>query len=259
MPKSRNPVYQFDKLKMYFGKPYEIDCKDAEGTITVYQPTIGNIVEFGEQNFYNTLHVFIANTTSYRLPLWEIGLDWNQLADFDLFILLYQQVDPEATRLIFGDLDFSKFELYKRKDDSMLLKHADTGVEITEDVYLHFSQYLQNVFNIHPEEKMTDDPVLKQWYIDKDKSDIHNKQIKRNKGEYDSNSSLLSVISSCVNHPGFKYNIEELTNVGVCQFFDSVSRLQVYESSTALLKGMYSGFIDSKGIDSNAYNFMKEI
>ena len=258
MPKNRNPIYQFDKLKMYFGKPYVIDCADAEGTITVYQPTIGDIVNFGEAEFYTMLHVFIANTTSYRLPLWEIGLDWNILSDFDLFTLLYQQTNPEAVKLIFGDLDFAKFDLYKRGDNTMLLKHSETGVEITEDVYLHFSQYLQNVFNIHPEEKMTDDPVLKQWYINKDKGAIKNQQMKKEKGD-DTSSSLLSVISSCVNHPGFKYNIEELTNVGVCQFFDSVSRLQVYESSTALLKGMYSGFIDTKGINSDAYNFMKEI
>lgn len=40
---------------------------------------------------------------------------------------------------------------------------------------------------------------------------------------------------------------------------DSVNRLQVYENSTALLKGMYSGFIDTKQIDKKELNWMKDL
>jgi hypothetical protein len=40
---------------------------------------------------------------------------------------------------------------------------------------------------------------------------------------------------------------------------DSVQRLQIYESTTALMKGMYSGMIDTKGLDKDALNFMRNI
>jgi hypothetical protein len=43
------------------------------------------------------------------------------------------------------------------------------------------------------------------------------------------------------------------------EFYDSVSRLQIYEQSTALMKGMYSGFISAKDIKPEDYNFMREI
>ena len=52
-------------------------------------------------------------------------------------------------------------------------------------------------------------------------------------------STLLPLISTCLNHPGFKYKKNELREVGIVEFMDSVQRLQVYESSTALLKGIY--------------------
>ena len=42
-------------------------------------------------------------------------------------------------------------------------------------------------------------------------------------------------------------------------FIDSVQRLQVYESTTALLRGMYSGFMDTSKIDKEQFNFMREI
>jgi hypothetical protein len=29
---------------MYFGEPYVIDCENAKGSITIYQPTIGDIL-----------------------------------------------------------------------------------------------------------------------------------------------------------------------------------------------------------------------
>jgi hypothetical protein len=69
---------------------------------------------------------------------------------------------------------------------------------------------------------------------------------------------MRSIISACVNHPGFKYKLDELKQVGVCEFYDSVKRLQVYEASTALLKGMYSGMIDSSKINPDEYNFMRD-
>ena len=40
---------------------------------------------------------------------------------------------------------------------------------------------------------------------------------------------------------------------------DSVQRLQIYENTVALMRGMYSGMIDIKGIDKEALNFMRNI
>ena len=46
-------------------------------------------------------------------------------------------------------------------------------------------------------------------------------------------------------NPGFKYKKTELRNVGIFEFMDSVRRLQVYESTTSLMSGMYSGMLDT--------------
>ena len=59
-----------DTLKLYFGEPFQID------KITIDQPTIGNIMRYGENDFYSMLSVFTGNTTSRRLALWEMGIDW---------------------------------------------------------------------------------------------------------------------------------------------------------------------------------------
>lgn len=259
--KSRNPIIQFDKLQMYFGEPYVIDLDNIDGSITIKQPTIMDIIKFGEKRFYSNINFIVCNTTSYRLMLWENGIDWNTMKDFELFILLYKQIDKEIADLLFN-VDLQEFVPYEKQVDEdtkeLVLYNAKDKIEINEQVYYHISQYFRNVFNIFPEEKLTNDNALKELYIYKEKSQLKNTKIKEDKGEFN-DSSIVNVISACVNHPGFKYTTKELKDLHVYEFFDSVKRLQVYEQTTALMKGMYSGMMDASKIKSEDYNFMKNI
>jgi len=260
MLKSRNPKIEFDRLRMYFNEPYVIDVEDAEGIITVYPPTIGDVIEFGEKKFFQSLRVFTTNTTENRLMLWDIGIDWNEFSDFNLFCLMIGLMDEDIWNLFFHDVDLEDFQQYSKKVDEdhscTVLYNPVDGVEINEMVYFHLSQYFRAMFNIYPEEKLTDSGVLKGWYIDKDRRDLKLKQeIKKD----DESFSMLPAISAYVNHPGTKYKTKELKEVGICEFYDSVQRLQIYESATACLKGMFSGMVDAKKIKPEEYNFMREI
>lgn len=250
---------EFDHLKMYFGEPFEIDLESALGKITVYQPTIGDVVEVGEGKFLSTLNVFVANTTMYRLMLWDSGLDWNEISDFQLFVLLKNMIDSNASKLLFGDLDWNEFQpMFRNIDDNnqaLVLVNEKQNIEINEEVYEYFHQYIQTMFNMKPEDEFTEDKILKKWWIDKDRRKTDREAKKDDKKSV----SLVSQISAYINHPGTKYKLSELKEVGVCEFYDSIQRLQIYESTTALMKGMYSGMIDSKNINPEDYNFMKDI
>ena len=101
-------AYNFDRLQMYFGEPHLIPYDG--GMIQVNQPSIGDILYFGESNFYTMLNVFVGNPTSFRLQLWDIGIDWNKISDYELFRMLIKSLDVESTRILFGDLDFRLFE-----------------------------------------------------------------------------------------------------------------------------------------------------
>ena len=109
-------THKFDQLKMYFGEPF-----DVGNGITILQPTVGDILEVGEEDFYGTLYVFIANPTTYRLQLWDNGIDWNKIKSYELFGMLVKSVKPEISHILFGDVDFSAFDLYS-KTTVVLLK-----------------------------------------------------------------------------------------------------------------------------------------
>ena len=254
--RAKYPILEFDRLKMYFGDPYVITCR--HGSITLPFLTIGDLVEVGENHFFPALNVIVANTTSYRSFLWDFGLDWNEVSDFELFCMIYKNIEPDVSRLLFGSLDFSLFEIKALNVDEstkkLVLASEAQNVEIDEDAYQQFHQYYQVLFNMKPEDELTHDNRLKKWWIDKDQREQARKAKKKDKRKY----SLQPMVSALVNHPGFKYKLSELKQVGIAEFYDSVKRLQIYEQSTALLKGMYSGMISSKDIDPEQYNWMKE-
>lgn len=259
--KSRNPIIEFDKLKLFFGEPYELDIEGSDEKILLTQPSISDVVRFGEKRFFGTLNAFTTNTTAFRLQLWDQGLDWNDLSDFQLFCMLINTAEKEIYQTFLPNIDLSKFGIFQKQlpnseEIVTVLYNAEDKIEINEQMYYHMSQYLRNIFNIFPEEKITKDKVLKKWFIEKDRRELRIRESKKNKDE---DSGLLSLISACCNHPGFKYKSSELKELGVYQFYDSVKRLQVYESTTALQHGMYSGFMDTSKIKPEDYNFMKPI
>ena len=255
----RYPTLDVDRLKILFGDPLVIDEDGVRGTVTVKQPKINDILAIGESRFYSNLSILVGNPTQFRLMLWEAGIDWNTTSDFMMFILMYKQLEPDVVSLLFDNIDFEKFETYERiKEDGeaeTYLYNEETDTEITELVYQRFHQYLQNVFNMKPEREVTRQRMLKEAWIRKDKVELKQKQ---KKGE-NSSFSFVPLISTYINHPGTKHTLQELRDVGVGEFFDSLKRIQIYEQATAILKGMYSGFVDSKNVDPSSYDFMKDI
>ena len=255
----RYPRIQFNRLKMYFGDDYTIDLEGIQGSITIHQPSINDVAELGEDKFFATLSVFINNTTAAKLMLWEIGIDWNEIRDFDLFCLTMQAIDPDVSKVFFGDLDWSSFELVSKhvgEEEEVVLYSSSSDIEINEDVYQHIHQYLQTMFNMTPEVKFTNTKFLKEQWIRQDRIAA---KLRAEKKDAEVKTSLQSMISSYINHPGTSYKLQELRQVGVCEFYDAIARLQIYEQTTALQKGMYSGFCDTSKIKPEDYNWMKDI
>lgn len=250
------PKYKFDKLRIYFNKDYEVPTSNGK-SILVRVPTIGEIIK-DEFRFYMNLNFIISNPTQFRLQLWEVGMDWNKMTDFQLFQLLYKALEYDISQLFIPEVDFSTFEVMQKviseSEPVTVLYSERYDIEIDEATYDHLKMYLRTMFNIFPKVEKAKGKTTKQAIIDEEKLNLAQK----NKKDEDS-SILLPLVSSCINHAGFKYNVKELEDIGVFQFMDSVSRLQIYESTTALLKGMYSGFVDTKNIKNEDMNFMRSI
>lgn len=263
---NKKKTYEFDKLALLFGEDYEVKG------IKISQPSIGDILRVGESNFYQALSPFLYNSTSIRVMLWEVGIDWCNVKDIEVFSILIniqkqnkellKQVIREENindplKLLFKDIDITDFNLYKEKkiEDSegkLCLYSQQYGIKLYENDYMEIAEYIREMMNIHPKVEKAKGKYTKKSMIDEDRM---NSLQKNNKDT----STLLSLVSACINHPGFKYKLQELREVGIYQFMDAVQRLQVYESSRAFLQGSCSGFADMSSVPSENFNFMRNI
>ena len=266
---SKKKEYSFDKLALLFMEDYEVKG------IKISQPTINDILRVGESNFYQALSPFLYNSTSIRVMLWEAGIDWCNVKDIEVFDILnnIQKQNKEILRqvigdevdkrenplnILFKDIDITVFNLYKEKrkeedsEEKLYLYSPIYDIKLYEEDYMQIAEYIREMLNIHPKVEKAKGKTAKRWMIDEDKMNALHRDKKNT-------STLLPLVSACVNHPGFKYKLQELREVGIYQFMDAVQRLQIYESSRALLQGSYSGFCDTSKVPQDNFNFMRDI
>ena len=266
---SKKKEYSFDKLALLFMEGYEVKG------IKISQPTINDILRVGESNFYQALSPFLYNSTSIRVMLWEAGIDWCNVKDIEVFDILknIQKQNKEILRqvigdevekrenplnILFKDIDITTFNLYKEKvneedlEEKFYLYSPTYDIKLYEEDYMQIAEYIREMLNIHPKVEKAKGKTAKRWMIDEDKMNALHRDEKNT-------STLLPLVSACVNHPGFKYKLQELREVGIYQFMDAVQRLQIYESSRALLQGSYSGMCDTSKVPQDNFNFMRDI
>lgn len=240
-------IFDVDQLQLYFGDDYVINDK-----IKISQPTIGDIVDFGEAQYFNVIYTITAIPSDMKSQLWDLGIDWMEIEDFDLFVMLAPTLPVEKTKLLFGDLDFTKLKLYKnRENGDILLADLDTGVKIDKMIYLRIVNYLRKVHNITPKVERAANKTTKQILIDEDRMRIQTNKEKPFK------SYLLPLISSVKVRMG--YTKDYVRNEGFVEFFDDVSRLQIIHNADHLLSGCYAGTIDMKKINKADLNWLREI
>ena len=244
---------KFDLLGLYFGEDYKIN-----DFITIHQPTVQNVIDMGEKEFYATIAPFTSNTTSFRVQLYDLGIYWTDITDFELFSLLIKTLKPENTKVFFGDLDLESFDLMAKQTENgeqiPVLFSQKMNCEIDEETYLKIRDYFCFMFGITLEREIIRSKSLGAEVIAKEKADIAKKR-----AETKGTTSMIQMISFALNHPGFKYKKDELRNVCYVEFLDSIKRLQVYEATRALTQGSYSGFCDVSKIPKEEFNFLRNV
>lgn len=236
-----------DNLFLYFGDDYVIN-----DNITISQPTIGQIVAYGESQYFSMVHTLTAIPSDLKAKLWDMGLDWCKVEDFDLFIMLSQTLTYDQTSILFKNLDFSKFKPFRNKqNDEIVLVDAESGIMIDQLIYMRMMSFLRKLHNITPKPEKAKGKRAKQAMIDEDR---RNSELNSNKPF---KSYLLPLISSVKVKQG--YTKDYVKNMGLFEFFDDVNRIGVINNSDHLMSAAYAGTIDMKKIDKKELNWMREL
>ena len=236
-----------DELQLYFGDDYVIN-----DYIKITQPLIGEVVDYGEAQYFSMVHTLTAIPSDMKSQLWDLGLDWTEMDDFELFMMLVQTLTPDKTSILFGELDFSKLKPFKNNQNGdIVLADKETGIIIDKMIYLRIMSYLRKLHNITPKVEKAANKMTKKVLIEEDRQKILLAKDKPFK------SYLLPLISAIKVKQG--YTKDYVRNMGLYEFFDDIARAQVINSADHLLSGAYSGMMDLKKVNKQEFNWMREL
>jgi len=242
-----------DELKIFRGEDFIVS-----EYITIHQPLLSEICDYGERDYYSMIYQLTATPQTMKVQLWDMNIDYTTITPYELFYtILYRLYPKEKTSIIFGDLDFTKFQIMQRKDNkSILLYQIVDGDEVIIDEFTYnvIMDYLRQVHIIHKDEKIPANETTKMILIEDDREE----QLKNKNKEY--HSQLRNLISSMINCEGFKYNHSQVWDMKINAFMDSVKRISKIKNAELLLQSGYSGFgVSLKDVDKKQLDWLGEL
>lgn len=274
-------MYAKDELRLYRGRDY-----DATECIKMRTPTIGEICDYGENSYFGMVRTLCSVGVELCWQLEEAGIKFDEISDFQLFAtILRNNFNKEQTKIIFGDiLDFTKMKLIFDKEKSELIlaqtltskdvkcsllkkiknaimkKFGKTDKDlygeilINENVYHRVIGHLRGVHGLKRDDRIAGTASCRRAFIEDAKMEYEEAKTLPLK------STLLPLVSTMVNIEGFKRNDEDIWNMNIYAFMDSVKRIGKIRNAQLLLQSGYSGFgIDLKKIKEKELNYMGEL
>lgn len=277
--------YEYDELKIYRGNDIYITDK-----IVVTQPNIGQIEEFGEQRYFSGVYTLTSVGADLKWQLWKNGVDYTTISDYDLFrqyicqavsskrnILRFLEFNYNANeeyakmydelsdddkeemivnplQLILKDIDFADFiECNDTKINEPILYNKEKDITIDRTVYMRLVDVIRKMHGFKRNNQMPANETTKQDLIE----DARDEYIANKNKPF--KSILLPYVSALINHPACSYTHNNIWDLGVNAFFDSIRRIDKIQDATLLLQGAYSGFASLKGVDRERLNWSGDL
>lgn len=275
-------MFDIDDLKIYRGSDIRITDK-----IIVTQPTIDQIIEFGEKRYFQTVHCLTGVGADFKWQLLDyFNIDYTTIDDFELFKLMiwrslsskkniykelkenpeqYEERTNKMTEedweellfnpisLVLKDIDFADFEEYKSdKNSETILYDKEHDITIDRSIYTRMIEAIRKIHGFKRNNEMPANEITKMDLIE----DARDEAMMASQREY--KSVLKPLISALAVKTG-QLGSDSIWNTKVNMFFDSIKRINKIQDATLLLQGAYSGFASLKGVDKTRLDWAGEI
>lgn len=275
-------MFDIDELKIYRGSDIPITDK-----IIVTQPTIDQIIEFGEKRYFQTVHYLTGVGADFKWQLWDyFGIDYTTIDDFELFKKMIwknlsskKHIHKELTEnrdkyaeqlkniseeelaemlvnplsLILKDIDLADFEEYQSdKYPETILYDKEHEITIDRFIYTRIVDAVRKIHGFKRNNQIPANEITKMDLID----DARDEAMAVAQKPY--KSVLQPLISALAVKTG-QLGSDSIWNTKIYMFFDSIKRINKIQDATLLLQGAYSGFASLKGIDKTRLDWTGEI
>lgn len=245
----RLPVEPIDFAAAYFGRDYKVNDR-----ITIHQPTVGEIVNYGEKEYWGLVNMVTIISSDMKSELDKNGVYWGDVQDFEMFKSCMGGLPVERTNILFGDIDFTKFGWYKQvTNDQYCMYDPDTGIKIDVWLYSHIFNYVSTIHGIKKTPEFAGNKTTRKFMIEEDR------MLKQRLKDKPYKSTLMPLASFLANSGGSKTGVTEMNDMHIFPFFDSVKRICTINSSNLLLNGIYAGKLNPDKIQKKYLDGLRDL
>lgn len=232
-------------LSFLYRKEYSINDR-----IHIVIPTVEDILK-DEDMYYGMVTAFTAMPIDLMVQLDDLGIDFTEVTDYDVFLLLFNGLKQCDSSLVFRDLEISDFNITQDPETGdMFLKNKNDGYIIDRYIYTQISAVLRKMHHIEKNRRKPANEDAQKYMLQR----AREKQ-KRNKNRK-SDSQIESLIIAMVNAPEYKYNYETTLNLTIYQFNESVRQIIKRVDYNNRMFGVYSGTINAKEMSQDDLNWL---
>lgn len=274
--------YELDELQIYRGVSIQITPD-----ITVTQPTIGQIADFGEKKYFSAVHTLCAVGADLKWQLNDyLGIDYTKIDDYDLFIKFTSQVvssrkkiykelkdNPDKyeeelkmiseddledmlinpLELVLGGIDLADFTpCTDTTNDQMVLYDMEHDITIDRVVYMRMIDAVRKIHGLKRNNEMPGNERTRLDLIE----DARDEAMMAANKPY--KSILKPLVSALTVYCGMVGD-DRIWNMPVNMFLDNIKRANKIQDSTLLLQGAYSGFASLKDVDKSRLDWTGEL
>lgn len=226
------------------------DSVRINDNIRVMIPDVGTVLSH-EEDYYRLVSVLTAMPYDMMVQLDDIGIDFTEIDDYDLFLLLFPGLKTENTELLFGDLDLSQFVTeINQKNGTVMLRDPGTGIVIDRAIFTRIANTLREIHHLEKTVKKPGNEDAKKYLLERTR-----KKLKRMKSRK-SKSELQSLIVAMVNSSEFKYDYETVKKISIYQFNQSVHQIINKTDWSNRMHGVYAGTVDAKRLTEDEMSWI---
>jgi len=216
--------------------------------ISIMIPTVGEILD-NEDAYYQTVTLITAMPIDLMVQLDDIGIDFSEINEYELFLMLFGELRESDTSMIFGDLDLKGFELVE-EDGKPYLLNKSTGVQINRAVHAAIADTLRKIHHFEKNTKKPANAAARNFMIERART-----KMKRNKNRR-RDSQLEELIVAMVNAEQYKYGFEGTRELSIYQFNASVRQVIKKVDYDNKMRGVYFGTVDAQKLSQNELNWL---
>lgn len=217
--------------------------------IGIVIPTVGEIID-NETEYYSIVNVLTAMPIDYMVQLDDIGVDFTQINEYELFLILFSGIRELDTHLVFDGVNLKLMEIMQDTKTNMPVLY-DEGNDIVIDRVTHtrIANVLRKIHNLEKNNKKPGNEDARKYMLER----ARRKAKRKKKAE---SSQLEQLIVAMVNTEQFKYGFEGTRELSIYQFNESVRQIQHKINYDNIMRGVCAGTVDPKGISQDDLNWL---